>query len=213
MKSATYTGRFSRTFRRKNVEPAVNHDLLGGVWGLDMGPRVAGYIQYYHDLFSGIIFSGLSLKTPKQVVELVQFVRDRQSKTFSDIRNELVTANPEWVNGHIDDVSAQQIFEFVIRLWLFTEPRVDDLQKDVKHVVHESLPGKSVPEPGMLSSDFSAKTLTRKAGIRLVYTNCLSDHLKFVGKSQLMIFCHASVLRQYPESSERYVWVRIPQLR
>jgi hypothetical protein len=53
------------------------------------------------------------------------------------------------------------------------------------------------------ATNFTANNLARKGGIGLVWTSYLGEHLTFVGKAQLRIFRHASVLRQYVKSDMR----------
>jgi len=50
-----------------------------------------------------------------------------------------------------------------------------------------------------LSSDFSALDLSRKAGIEILYTSSLCDHLLMTDERQLKVFHHASLLRRFRE--------------
>jgi hypothetical protein len=109
----------------------------------------------------------------------------------------------------VTEASARKVVNLAIHLWLFTKPETFLWSQDLKDVVRQNLPSCNTPQipaaegAQSLSSDFSAKNLTRKGGIRMVWTSYLGEHLTFVGKDQLRVFRHASVLREYAKSDMR----------
>jgi ethanolamine utilization protein EutQ (cupin superfamily) len=84
-------------------------------------------------------------------------------------------------------------------LWLFAEIEIEDEDLMMKQVVEAQLKDvkggpSSIP---LLSKDFSHKTLTRKAGMKVVWTSNLLEHLQYDGESTVHIFRHAQALGSY----------------
>jgi hypothetical protein len=202
---------------RGSGSDAIIRDLLHSVWRLELGSNVgrAGpYLDHYQELRTLVDGDILRAHTDwKEVIELVNLIQthsqinlhgiDRPA-TLREIKDVVTAANPKWSVKPLNDELAERVIDFAIRLWLLIEPDLQNENLTLPQIIRQSL-----PEPlasniscsrNLLSSDFSAKSLTRKGGIRLVWTSSLSDHLTFVGKSQLRIFRHASVLREHQRS-------------
>lgn len=114
-------------------------------------------------------------------------------------------ADPKWMIPVADDGSILATLDFVIYLWLFIKPQLEDGTKTLSQVVAEKLPKRTALPytPGRLSRDFYAKSLTRKGGVKIEWTSNLSDYLTFVGNARLRLFRHVSALQKYSRSKEK----------
>jgi hypothetical protein len=201
-----------RNLTRSHAKKRATDALLQGLWGLDPSSRSAAYTDHLDDVLSLQDISNgdrFMLADPPDVIDLISRIKDKQQDPLQDIKNDLQRSPPTWMLGQVNEESARKVIDLAIRLWLFTNPEKLLWSQDLKDVVQQSLPIPAIPQKiaaaavRHLSSDFTAKSLTRKGGIRLVWTSYLGEHLTFVGKAQLRIFRHASVLREYAKSGMR----------
>ena len=205
----------SRTLIRHQKEVLqsiwVSADSNGSRW-----PRISSpYIQHFNHLTpaSRETASLTTIDAPGEVVSLVNLVKQsaRSSTSIQDIANDILAAKLPWVSKNDDLEAAKSSLSLILELWLFVEPSLLDLNKSLNDVVKGHIQQSVTPRSGsstttkMLSSDFSAKSLTSKAGFHLVWTSKLSEHLMLKGKRYLYVFCHASILAQYQRGMERYV--------
>jgi hypothetical protein len=195
-----------RSLARSHAKKRATSALLHGLWGLDLNSRSAAYTDHLDDVLSLQDISNgdrFMLADSLDVIDLINRIKDKQQDPLQDIKNDLQRSHPTWMLGPVNEGSARKVIELAIRLWLFTNPEKFLWSQDLKDVVRQSLPTPATEETlaaiaaRSLSSDFTAKSLSRKGGIRLVWTSYLGEHLTFVGKAQLRIFRHASVLREY----------------
>jgi hypothetical protein len=186
-------------------------ELLQGVWDLDPAMpenRAAAYIDHFKDVLLSLhepSNSNLSLD-PGKVVETVSLIRSSPHEPLQDIRDSLRVFQEAFGWTPANEESARKVITFVLRLWLFTNAENFLWSQNLRDVVCQSLSLPMSPEmslPSLLSSDFSAKNLTRIGGMKVIWTNYLSDHLKMVGNSQVKVFRYASVLREYANSDIR----------
>ncbi len=182
--------------------------LLLGVWSLAIGADVRffeGYTEHCRNLLSPLNAHCSSAIDRNDIVELVELVSAHRHQALAQIRDEITAADLKWMISTTDDESVQAALEFVIRLWLFVEPNLSNSALTLAQVVEQELPERASLLPGLahLAYDFSAKSLTRKAGIKIEWTSYLSEHLSFVGKSRLRIFRHVSALQKYANSRDR----------
>jgi hypothetical protein len=181
--------------RRRGAKSSIDDlslALLLGVWGLTFGHDVhhpAAYIDHCRSLLDLLAGHSSSQIDRKDIIDLVELVSASRDKPIEQIRDEIRAADPKWM----------------IRLWLFIKPQLSDGTQTLSQVVAAELPQHrtSQQNPGHLTRDFCAKSLTRKGGIKIEWTSYLSDHLTFVGKARLRVFRHVAALRKYSQSEER----------
>ena len=198
--------------KRPSGELAAVRDLLPGVWGLaPTAPsyRLEAYREHWMETVTSIDDADLLLASQQNVTKLIAIVRGSSQGSVKDVETAILAANLDALTNGSDPDSISAALRFAMRLWLFTEPDLSDNSLTLGKLVELQLPqlASSTPlAPSMsLSGDFSAKSLTRKGGFRLVWTSYLSQHLTFEGTSRLRVFRHASALRQYASlrSAER----------
>jgi hypothetical protein len=201
--------------KAKEDQLRVNKNIILRIWGLDLSsPSAAAYIDHYRNLLlSRDLFDGENLALRRwesaDVINLINLVKERQHSPLGAIELAFQTANPNLLfnpPGFDRDIACQHALDFAVRLWLFTTIDFEDLNLRLSEAVQRSLPDgrrKAKPSLEVLSEDLSAKSLRRKAGIRMVWTSSFPEHLTFVTKDRLRIFRHASVLRQYSISEEK----------
>lgn len=186
--------------------------LLPGVWGLaSTAPshRLEAYKEHWKETVSSIEDPDLSLTSQQNVTNLIAIVRGNSDGSVEDVETAILGAELDALANSTDPVSVSAALKFAMRLWLFTDPDLSDKSLILSQLVKKQLLQitRSTHLDGLscLSEDFSAKSLTRKGGFRLVWTSYLSEHLTFEGTSRLKVFRHASALRQYasPKSVER----------
>ena len=182
-------------------------DILSGVWGLDPAAphQLEAYRDHWKESRSLINNDNLALSSRAHVVELISLVQGKCDLSVQDIESAVRAANLACLEDCYDDESASAALDFALRLWLFTEPDLEEKKSALSEVVAQKLPAalsqSHAPDLPCLSDDFSAKSLTRKGGLRLVWTSYLSEHLLLEG-SQLKVFRHASALRRHAGSKQ-----------
>ena len=189
--------------------------LLDKVWGLNGDRQTLGcdaYISHYVNLLQvndPVVTRLNGFDECSKVVELINLVRNNASSTLKEIIHAIQKASRKWCGTTFDEAAARSALELAIRLWLFSGLPLEDLSQTLSEASKQRYsitPAQSAaPDavPKMLSTDFSAKSLTRKGGFYLVWTSDLADHLTFASKNQLRVFRHAQVLRKYQHGKER----------
>lgn len=213
-----FVGRKSRIGK---VGEAKHREILDGIWGLDLDTNVscpAAYIEHYRQTQLVVRSSPLRSIGTNKTIDLVKLVKEHHGQSIATIKNELRSSQTKWAIHDVDDAAASRAVETITMLWLMATPskmpsELGDklfLRDIVAQGFENSNP--SVPAAARsikeLSPDFSSLNLSRKAGIKILYTSCLTEHLLMSGKRQLRVFHHASMLRKYRElnSVEKYVY-------
>ena len=200
--------------RRRGAKRAIsdlNLALLSGVWGLTFGHDIhhsAAYIDHCRNLLDLLAGHSSSQIDRKDIIDLVELVSGSPDRPIEQIRDDIRATDSKWMISAADSDSLLAALEFVIRLWLFIKPQLADGTRTLSQVVAVELPQRRSPlhNPGHLTRDFCAKSLTRKGGIKIEWTSYLSDHLTFVGKERLRVFRHVAALQKYSQSNERLVY-------
>lgn len=197
-------------------------ELLTKMWGLDVNRgRVwsEAYADHYHDTIQA---NNLLAQTPSpfdrctEVIELVNLVKCKCLLSIADVTLAVQQACSGWMTTAIDGEAAHCALKLALKLWLFSEPSLNDPSQMLIHANRKHYePGRTSQNPlavdiKSLSTDFSAKSLTRKGGFYLVWTSDLSQHLTFASKDQIRVFRHARILEQYQRGLEGYVLDEVP---
>jgi hypothetical protein len=146
-----------------------------------------------------------------EIVKLVDLIKKsvKADAPVRDIANHILSAKLSWLGDNSDIEAAKSALSLAVELWLFTEPVLDNLDQPFDQAIKDRLQQSVAPRPGspaistMLSSDISAKSLVRKAGLRLMWTSNLSEHLLLIGDKYLSVFCHARILARYQSGIEK----------
>lgn len=150
-------------------------------------------------------------------VDILDAVKLARNLPLHMIKEKLKATGSKWSVAADDDKAVYRAIEFSVQLWLMVQPRPE--LHLVSHLTLEEIVAQSFKNPSTtpflamkmsqydrLSPDFGAKNLVRIGGIDIIWTSFLSEHLLFVGRHQLKVFAHVSLLRKYARSSERNLY-------
>lgn len=200
---------------KKAKQEHALRDILVGVWGLNPGEGLdcpAAYNAYYRE-WRLLNSSQLGPSTKGDIIKLVTLVKRLHNQPLGIIKDEIKRSRP---NRVLDgDEAVRKIVDAIIQLWLMIRPQNPLSTKEngmtLQEIVAQSIQPQKVPTAAKsieeLSPDFTASNLYNKAGIRIIFTSCICDHLLMSGKHQLKVFHYAALLRKYREdkSVEKYV--------
>jgi hypothetical protein len=143
-RTRTHFGKRSLTGRE-----VVGRELLLGVWGINLSPKVQHYAHSYlthcNELRSLFAEDGLCQANRTEIVELVKLVQLNQDRTIKEIEEEIRKANFQWLNLLAGDESIQNVLDFAVRLWLFIEPDLSDQTLTLPELVERCLPRRIHP--------------------------------------------------------------------
>jgi hypothetical protein len=195
-------------------------EILSGVWSLRLGTEPINvsnpspYIDHCQQILAIANNSQLRITTRAEIIELLALIKTHHAEPLHIIKHAIKASRPKWMVQQNDEATATKAVDIALRLWLMIEPRGglkilhDNLP--IREIVSQSFEKSHVPTgPTLieeLSSDFSARNLFRKGGIKIQWTSCLCHHLLMDGKSKLRVFHYASLLRRYREANaiEKY---------
>jgi hypothetical protein len=193
----------------------ITQNLLRRIWGFSFPervpkPKAASYFSHYYTLLSNqrlLDDQNTSLRESdsqsSDVATLIAGFKQQTRKSIADIRTSLQNSPPAWLRNSQSREVQDKVLAFAVRLWLFTKP---DLSNDVltlQDAVRGPLTSISTnPSNEWIWLDFSANTLSQKAGFRIMWTSDLSEHLMFASKTVIRVFSHASALEQFERTDE-----------
>ena len=194
--------------RRRRATGSADDLILLRVWGLAFGRDVhhsAAYTDYCTTLLGFLEGHSSTQVDRNDIIDLVEVVGANRDQPIARIKDAIRQAHLKWMIPATDDDSALAALDFVVRLWLFIEPSLEDATWTLSKVVFAALPERAAfqQNSSYLTRDFCAKSLTRKGGIKIEWTSYLAEHLSLVGKSRLRVFRHVSALQKYARSTER----------
>ena len=94
----------------------------------------------------------------------------------------------------------------VTKIWLHISPDLSiDGSQPYQVALQKQLPAKTDPYSieGHLSDDFCAKHLRRKAGIQVIWTDDITQHLTFHKEHRINVFRNSSMLRALKDDPNR----------
>jgi hypothetical protein len=184
--------------------------LATEIWLLDDDIQVhqlMAYRDHYKDAKSFIWDDNVRNHNIADVLALVAAIKHHHGSSIKDIKLSISSTQRSFLTKSFNDASVLAALKFAVRLWLFTP--IDDCLGDEdeslkaiieRKVTSSSMPGPSVATMERLSHDLCEKNLTRKAGMKLVWTSDLSEHLQLMGNSTLKIFRHVSTLNSLADA-------------
>ncbi|KIW18032.1 hypothetical protein PV08_02319 [Exophiala spinifera] len=210
-------------WKAKSIEKN-RKELLEKVWRADNADathwirRSDPYVQHFNNLLlhSRTVSALEESRALTEVIRLVDLIRQAADQTSSlrYITEQIAASKPAWVSDSRDEEAIEAALCLAVGLWLFVTPCMTSLDVPLNQAIKERLrqellpcsPSAFSPASTLLTPDFSADSLTRAGGIRLMWTSNLSEHLMLKGDEYLYIFCHARVLAQYQRTDERRMY-------
>lgn len=179
------------------------------IWGLEPGKcsdiQLRAYLDHYNDV-KDFMLDSFVIRQLSSIVTLVNTVRSNIRENVRGLLAAIAKAQPPCVAEGYEAHSLKSALAFACKLWLFLDLDLSDEEKYLRDLVSERLSEVKVGRNWYcdhLSKDFSQKSLDRKAGIGLIWTSDLSQHLELVGSSSIRVFRHAGVLAAYGLQSFR----------
>ncbi len=196
--------------RGSRARMPVIRTLARDVWQLNddiEDYQLKAYRDHYRDSHRLILDDNIIIDSASDVVDLVAWLRVG-AQSIKDIKLGLSGTRPSYLKSSFSDSSIVAAVKFAVRLWLFVpiDDQVSDEDLSLKQMIEQKLPHAPTTyrtsSLRSLAAGVCEKDLTRKAGIKLLWTSNLSEHLELIGRSKLKIFRHASVLSSYIGTDE-----------
>lgn len=206
------------------VDNIACHELMRGVWQLDWDytPGYRGvppnpYMKHWENCVLGADDDGvLQLQDRGTVIALVGLIKHRLDDDISKIKDAICTHYDSVSNSalKLSDQQAELALRFATKLWLHASPNLSTrAPSSFRLVIKACLPERSNPNKisGHLTNDLCAKHLWRKAGIQIVWTDEIEQHLTSYKGRTLNVFRNSSMLRALQQDPNR--WVRFRLMR
>lgn len=203
-------------FRRKPTydlnKRRIVEGLLRDVWDIAHPERVpdskiASCLYHYESLLADTRLLDddttairNSANQSSEVIALLQLIRRNRHSPIADIYTQLRANRPHWLLDDSQDV-LENVLQFAVRLWLFTQPDLSDPKHTLQEAVRQPL-RKGSTSYGMFWHDFTAVSLARRGDFHIAYTSDVQEHLAFASKSVIRVFAHASILEWLETSSD-----------
>lgn len=190
----------------------LKRSLLQALWGSpqwvsqDRGLNCPdAFINHYFNQHFSIQVHNLNLKTHKDLVDLILFIRCNTTITRTELIDKLNEDCGIWLSPAND--SAACALDTAIRVWLMITIENWASTDSLEDYIHKSFPKEDEIVNGLpLPLDFNAYNLERIGGFNIVWTDCMHDHLSIsVAQTykELKIFHFASFIQMYQHTSER----------
>jgi hypothetical protein len=194
---------------KPRIDRAFTEEVVPSIWGIDpstcTNSQLRAYLDHY-EAASGFMLDNFVILNHAAVIRLVQTVQTSARSNVQDLLGAIENTQPTCLRQDYQPQSVLAALGFACKLWLFLELDFQDEQKFLTDLISEKL---SVVKTGRkpygehLSKDFSQKTLVRRAGMSIVWTSDLSQHLELVGTSTIRVFMHAGALSAYSREAMR----------
>jgi hypothetical protein len=179
--------------------------LAEELWGLQLRPRSregALLMEYYNAKTATIDPGFLQPSCHNDIVHMVSLLKDNNSKTLKQLTSMLLASSPkcDWLNKQSEDVASKAL-RLAASIWLMcstanwqeaeTFPAFLEKTRDNRATVNAPT-GDRPPEFRV-----SAKALNQIAGIDIVWTSDLNEHLYFDEiQRTVTLFRHAALLKE-----------------
>jgi hypothetical protein len=202
--------------RRGQKECELILPLAEGLWGISLQQNSKEgtlFIDYYN-VKTATIDLGLFYPTcHNDIVHLVSFLKRKEDMTLKELRAEVLSTvpKPQWlVVASEEAVSKALLFAGSVWLmlstsnWRDTETLLFYVQR-----MQSQLSSSVIRIPSALELRVSARGLNQIAGIDLVWTSDLTEHLNYdPSQGTLSLFRHASFLKDRPGSGYTKEYLR-----
>jgi len=181
--------------------PFVKNTIITALWGENIPeeqyaynePRFIAYLKYYENECRHSART-VPFSTHRQTLDAIIAISDARQKPFDDVRNILATSCPTFATSQPESQTLG--VTLCLRLWLMINIRdrrdggivagVRDIEWNdsisVASFIQSSLPDGSATfstDEKSFDDEFNVLSLKRLAGVRLVFTDNLADHLVF----------------------------------
>jgi hypothetical protein len=193
----------------------ITQNILREVWGFALPhavPRAKAASCFYHYenlLDNRQLLDDQSTRLRESntqssdVIKLVSDLKQHAQSSIADIRSFLEHNPPIWLRHPHSREAQDKVLNFAIRLWLFTKPDLRDGNSTLEKAVQSPLSKISTSSSNeYIWLDFSANTLTQRAGFHIMWTSDVAEYLTFASKSVIRVFSHASVLELFENTEE-----------
>jgi hypothetical protein len=199
------------------VDSAACQELLRGVWQLDWDYKTANpgvppdpYMKHWENCVLNADDDDLQLEDRGTVISLAGLIKQRLDDDISEIKDAISVHYNSVSNStlKLSDQQSEQALRFATKLWLHASPDLSAMgASSFRAAIKARLPERSDPSKisGRLTSDFCAKHLWRKGGIRVEYTNEIEQHLFLFESRILYVFRNSSMLRALQQDPTRCV--------
>jgi hypothetical protein len=189
------------------IEEGLARALIGGLWGLSpgAGPAVAfsGLLEFYISQITILRGDEPAVRSNQEVVDLVNFVRDRCSKSLNAGEAELELNRPLWLGP--SPRAPKAAINLAIRLGFMVNPKhLPDRNQAIKTALEGLFPRGTASDSGeRIDHHFNERSL-QKVGFKVVRTSYLSEHLSLDQPNKTVrLFAHAEFLKSYRNEGAR----------
>lgn len=163
---------------------------------------LASFLDHYFEECS-LMFNADRLspeRTHQEILDLITFVRTRTTISREDLIRDIRENGPTWLRSDTDCVN--DALELGIRLWLLVDTDKWTDRQSLEEFISQSTRVRNFA--AILDPSFNAYNLERVGGFRIMWTNCLQDHLSLDNThTALYIFHQIAFLNSYQDTAER----------
>lgn len=188
----------------EDVEVVLKAKLPRSLWNLspdDAQEPSNEFLEYYRGQLVGVEAHKLNLKTHKDLIDLINFIKTRADFTKPELISCLEQSWP--VLG-----PSTPAIELALRIWLFLPLEEWGSRQTLEQYIHAVFPrSNSLPDTPTIALNFNALNLEQIGGFNIVWTESLQDHLSLSidgTEKELRIFHVASFLHGYGKSRDQY---------
>jgi hypothetical protein len=196
--------------RRIQFDRTFAETVVPLIWGLDAEACTSFQVRAYQDHYNEVCRFTDDHPVITEYVAIISLVKTVRSSSHLPVRDILAAiekAEPPCLReeGASDEDDLKKALVFACKMWLFLDLDFTESERSLKYLVAQKFdavgirPFYSSGPRSLLSKDFSQKSFERKAGIRLIWTSDLSQHLELVGQRTIKVFRLAGALAAYDE--------------
>lgn len=186
------------------------------LWGIRLRPKsreASLFMEYYNAKTSNINLGLFYPTSHSDIVYLVSFLRRKTDTTLKEAKAELLATNPKptWlVVASAEAASQALLFAASLLLMLSTSDwREDETLHCYVQRIQSQMSSSIVKPPEGLELRVTARSLNQIAGIELIWTSDLREHLNYdAAQRTLSLFRHASFLKDRPDSGYSSEYLR-----
>ncbi|KAJ5891103.1 uncharacterized protein N7473_007331 [Penicillium subrubescens] len=190
----------------EDVEVVLKAKLPQSLWNLspdDAQESSNEFLEYYRGQLVGVEAHKLNLKTHRDLIGLIDFIKTRADFTKPELIDCLETS---W-----SDLGPPiPAIELALRVWLFLPMEEWGSRQTLEQYIHSKFPrSNSLPDSPPIALNFNALNLEQIGGFNIVWTESLQDHLSLSiddTEKELRIFHIASFLHGYGKSRDRPIF-------
>ena len=179
--------------------------LIGGIWGFAPKPPLATskLLEFCQSQITLLRPNELVIRSDQDVVDIVNFVRDRRSESQDATEAELKLNPPAWLGP-----STKAPLDLAVRLAFLVKPEQIADKEAIGPAVQALFPQSPALKSGERIHHHFNESSLRKVGFNVLRTSYLSEHLLLdLPKKTVWLFEQTEFLRYYKNDGPRYVTV------